>query len=248
MEGLTKQNIINALRKEIWQLQGLPVQDWERDIWNGGLAALADSLPYGALPLAVVHEFISPTAACATATNGFIAALLLSLMKNNKPCLWVSTQRSLFPPGLTAFGIAPHDIIFIDVRKDKDALWVMEQALQCNALAAVVAELGELSFAQSQRLQLVVETSSVTGLLHRKRPRNLHNLACVSRWRIKPIASMVEHTLPGLGFPAWEVRLEKMRGGRPGLWHLGWQNSRFVALSQAQNQTQPDLQISEHYA
>src|SRR5690606_18931399 len=98
-------------------------------------------------------------------------------------CLWVSTGRSLFPPALAFFGIEPQHIIFIDVKRDKDALWVMEQGLKCKALAAVVAELQEVSFAQSQRLQLAVEKSRVTGFLHRRRPRRENTLACVSRFR-----------------------------------------------------------------
>ena len=36
-------------------------------------------------------------------------------------------------------------------------LWVIEEALKCEGLAAVIGEIKELSFTQSRRLQLAVE-------------------------------------------------------------------------------------------
>jgi protein ImuA len=60
----------------------------------------------------------------------------------------------------------------------------VEEALRCNRLAAVVAEIGELSFTASRRLQLAVEQSRVTGFILRLKPRNLTSTACVTRWRV----------------------------------------------------------------
>jgi protein ImuA len=197
--------------------------------------------------MGTVHEFISPTAATAVVSNGFISGILATLMKSGLYCLWVSTKRSLFPPALHYFGIAPHQVIFVDVKRDKDALWVMEQGLRCTALAAVVAELSEINFTQSQRLQLAVEQSKVTGFIHRKRPQRTSPLACVARWHIKPIASQITDGLPGVGHPAWEVHLEKIRNGRPGKWHIGWQNNHFVPIYQ-NTTTKSILFTKERYA
>lgn len=230
MEGLAKKEMVRELREQLMALQGFKRPVIGEAAPDFGLKAMASAFPCGLMPTGAVHEFISPTAACATATNGFVAGLLSTLMTDNLSCVWVSTKRSLFPPGLTYFGIAPHNIIFIDVKKDKDALWVAEQALKCNALVAVVAELGELTFTQSQRLQLAVEDSKVTGFLHRKRPRTENTLACMSRWKIRPVASHTAGNLPGVGLPVWEVRLEKIRNGKPGIWYYGWKDGIFTAI------------------
>ncbi|OJV54225.1 MAG: hypothetical protein BGO31_12800 [Bacteroidetes bacterium 43-16] len=230
MLGLDKKDIVRELREQLLAIQGFKRSVIGQDVPDFGLNAMAPAFPFGVLPLGAVHEFISPTSACATAANGFVAGLLSTLMTNDMSCLWVSTKRSLFPAGLTYFGIQPHRIVFIDVRTDREALWVMEQALKCNALVAVVAELGELSFAQSQRLQLAVEDSKVTGFLHRKRPRRENTLACVSRWKIRPIASHTAGNMPGVGIPVWEVRLEKIRNGKPGTWYFGWKDGAFISI------------------
>jgi protein ImuA len=156
-----------------------------------------------------------------------MAALLGSLMQSRGACLWISTKRTIFPPALKAFGIAPERIIFVDLVREKEALWAVEEALKCEALAAVVGEISALSFAESRRLQLAVEHSRVTGFIHRYRPRSEHPLACVSRWQIMPLASSPEEGMPGLGFPRWHVRLLKVRNGRPGAWQVEWAAGRF---------------------
>ncbi|WP_164110403.1 MULTISPECIES: ImuA family protein [Sphingobacterium] len=231
MEGTAKQEVIRQLQEKILKLEGFKPHTGILNRIDFGLADIEYAFPFGTFPTAAVHEFISLTAIHATATNGFIANIVAKLMHAGNFCLWISTKRSLSPIGLTHFGIAPHQVIFVDIAQDKDALWVMEQALKCNALAAVVAEMEEVSFSESQRLQLAVEKSNVTGFLHRRRPRHENTLACVSRWKIRSIASRLPDDLPGVGYPTWEVSLEKVRNGRPGKWQVSWQNNRLIHLS-----------------
>jgi len=245
MEGVKKE-IIQNLREKIMLMEGFKGNIMEVDRSSFGLEEMAPAFPRGIFPTGTVHEFISPTAACATASNGFISGLLSGMVKNGMFCLWVSTGRSLFPPALKAFGLDPHQVIFIDVSFDKDVLWVMEQGLKCDALVAVVAELGEVSFAESQRLQLAVEKSRVTGFLHRRRPRRRQALACAARWRVKPVASKVPDGMPGVGHPVWEVELEKIRNGKPGKWRMGWRGGAFVFLPRVQDI--PATPKKEHYA
>ncbi len=87
--------------------------------------------------------------------------------------LWISQKRTLYPPALKFFGIDPDRVIFIDVKNEKDLLWMTEEALKCQALCAVIAEIKDLDLTASRRLQLAVEHSRVTGLLHRINPRTL---------------------------------------------------------------------------
>ena len=191
-----------------------------------GLGVIERAFPGGRFPTGVMHEFVSAASEDAAATNGFVSALLSSFPGSGS-CLWISTRRLLFPPALQAFGIAADRIIFLDLSREKEALWAIEEALQCDALSAVVGELSELGFTESRRLQLAVEQSRVTGFIHRYRPRNQNAIATASRWCIKPLSSGHADGLPGLGKPRWQVQLLKVRNGRPGAWPLEWTGSGF---------------------
>ena len=102
-----------------------------------------------------------------------------------------------FPPALAAFGVEPDRVVFIDVQREKDMLWAMEEALKCRGLAAVIAEVREISFAESRRLQLAVESSRVTGFLLRSDPRKLNTTTCVARWQVSSLPSEPEDWAAG---------------------------------------------------
>jgi protein ImuA len=223
-----KKEIIRQLKERILSMEGFCIGEDSR-LFDFGLGSMNAAFPGGTFPVGAIHELISPSETCAAAANGFLAGLLHTLMKQEGFCLWISVGHKLFPPALKFFGIEPHRVIFVDVRREKDGLWVMEQGLKCNALAAVVAEISNISFAESRRLQLAVETSKVTGFLHRLHPRTENTLACVSRWKIRPLSSRADG-LPGVGFPRLEVELVKIRNGRPGTWQFEWRNGSFRLL------------------
>jgi len=91
----------------------------------------------------------------------------------------------------------------------------------------VVGEIQEINFTASRRLQLVVEQSAVTGFILRHQPRNLNTNAFVSRWKISPVPSAPEDDLPGVGFPRWNVELQKIRNGKPGTWQVQYFEGKF---------------------
>ena len=102
----------------------------------------------------------------------------------------------------------------------------MEEALKCNAVSAVVGEIREINFTASRRLQLAVEQSQVTGFILRSNFRSVNTTACVSRWKITPLASESDD-MPGIGFPKWKVELLRMRNGKSGSWIMQWVDGRF---------------------
>jgi len=222
---------LRQLRHEVMALEGsLPAKGMRGD-QSIILGPMEASFPNRTFPLSVNHEFISATSSEAASTQGFISAILGMLLKKGGYCLWVGNRRQVFPAALSAFGIPPHRVIFVDVNTEKEILWTLEQALKCHALLAVVGEVRELDFAQSQRLQLAVESSRVTGFIHRHQPRSLHALACNTRWKITPRGSEPEEGMPGLGFPTWKVELLKVRNGKPGAWEFEWREHAFRTLS-----------------
>jgi protein ImuA len=227
----TKKDIVDQLRKEILLVQGFRrTSASEVDI---GLGPIAPAFPNSVLPTGVIHEFISSGAENSAASGGFVAALTAPLMRAGGACIWISSTRKLFPPGLKTFGIEPDQCIFVDLKREKEVLWATEEVLKCEGLAAVVVEIQELSFTLSRRLQLAVEQSRVTGFILRHNPRYLSTTACVARWKITSLASHSIAGMPGLGFPRWKVELERVKNGHPGIWDVEYSAGLFhpVALN-----------------
>ena len=230
MNSGAQKDIIQQLQREVLSLQrGKAALCPQPELSHLGVIEYA--FPNRKFPTAAVHEFISPCVEDATATNGFISGILNNLMQKGGNCLWVSTKRTLFPPALKLFGIDPDRVIFIDLTRPKEALWVIEEGLKCSALNAVIGELQELSFTESRRLQLAVEESRVTGFIHRCQPRSENTVACVSRWKIKQLVSITEEGMPGVGLPRWNVHLAKVRNGKPGSWQVEWADNSFRFLA-----------------
>jgi protein ImuA len=244
MTAIKKADIISELKMEILRLEGFT--SLCNPTLNIDLGPLCEAFPNATFPTGAVHEFLSTNSEDAAATSGFISGLLASLMGNNGTIAWISSSQTLFPPALKSFGIAPDRFIFIDLQKEKDVLWAVNEALKCGALAAVVGEIREIDFTTSRRLQLSVEESKVTGFILRNNYRKLNTTACVSRWKITPLPSVsiapVPNTnsdwdrdgsvddLPGIGFPKWKVELLRMRNGKAGAWDVQWINGRFVPV------------------
>lgn len=224
-----KQEILQKLRQDLLLWQGYkPPQAAASD--RIGLGEIEDAFPSGVFPRKAIHEFICISPDHAAATDGFIGGLLSVLMAEGAGCVWIGTRRRLFPTSLSAFGVEPDRIIFIDVKSEKEVLWIMEEALNCDGLAAVVAEVDGLSLIESRRLQLAVEESGIPGMIIRKDERRMASTVSNARWRIVPIPSMDEDGLPGVGFPRWKVELLKVRSGSPGSWTLEWQGDTFIQM------------------
>ncbi len=230
----TKAAIVAQLQKEILSLQGLR-SVYDNKLINAALGPIKNAFPNGSFPVAAIHEFISNGMEAATVTSGFVSGLAGCLMNKKGAAIWISTSVSIFPPALQLFGIDPDKIIFINPKREKEMLWVMEEALKCTGLSAVIGEIPELNFTASRRLQLAVEQSHVTGFILRRNPKNLSTTACVTRWNITALPSQLINNMPGVGFPRWNVELLKVRNGKPQAWQIEWRTGRFrqIAINNA---------------
>jgi protein ImuA len=237
---VTKAHIIAQLQKEILPLQGFKPAINNAAV-NTGLGSIKFSFPGATFPLGAVHEFICSAPETLSAAGGFISGILSALMHQGGASVWINSSQTIFPPSLKGFGIEPDKIVFINLKREKDRLWALEEALKCDGIAAVVAEIRELSFAESRRLQLAVEQSLVTGFIIRNNPRNLNTTACISRWKITHMSSVQTDDMPGVGFPCWNVELLKVRNGKPGRWQMEWSEGRFRHITEA-TETQLELQ------
>lgn len=227
-----KKEILIKLQQDILLWQGFKPQAGgmaERI----GLGRIEQSFPGGVFPKRAIHEFITVSPQDSAASDGFIAGLIAVLMEEGAACVWVSTARRLFPASLSLFNVAPERIIFMDVDSEKDVLWVTEEALKCEGLAAVVSELHSVSLIESRRLQLAVEASGVTGFILRKDASKAASTVATARWRISPLPTDTEDGMPGLGFPRWQVDLLKVRNGNPGSFVLEWAGECFEEVEQS---------------
>ena len=223
-----KAEIFAQLQKEILLLEGFKPASSGATDW-AGLEQIQSAFHNSTFPTGAVHEFYCEGAPSLSASIGFITGILSTVIQQQGVIIWISPSKMIFPPALKLFGIAPENVIFIHLSKEKDRLFVIEEALKCDAVTAVIGHIDGISFTESRRFQLAVEKSKVTCFLLRQRAKN-NTTASVTRWRIKPQASVTEG-LPGVGFPKWNVELEKVRNGKPGQWEMQWRAGRFMILA-----------------
>jgi len=117
----TRANIFSQLEKEILHLQRFkPLQAGGL---HGGLSIIKDAFPNAAFPTGAIHEFFTSANEDNTASFGFIAGIISSLMQCGAPSIWVSSTTLIFPPALKHFGIDPHKMIFISgLRSSNDVM------------------------------------------------------------------------------------------------------------------------------
>jgi len=218
-----RQEIFRSLKKQILVLEGFkePLLSGEKK-----LGRINEAFPNNVFPFAALHEFFYYNLAEATASSAFISGLLSSRTQKDRNIIWVGSSQKIFPPALKWFGISPHQVLFLHVKKERDIPWAIQEALKCSSLSAVVGELPEMNLTTSRRFQLTIEESGVGCFILRANPKNLLNTS-VSRWHIHPLHSIVEDGFPGIGHPRWRVNLLKVRNGRPATWDMEWINGSF---------------------
>lgn len=222
----TSADIRAQLEREILPLQGYKPA-LHSPVLDVGLGPIRHSFPQAAFPLGAVHEFICEGEEGAAATVGFVSGIVATLMQKGGAVLWIGAACQVFPSALKDFGLLPEKVIFVQLSREQDILWAVEEALKCSSLAAVVGEVHNLNFTASRRLQLAVEGSKVTGFLFRHRLRSMDTTASLTRWKITPLATTLPDGMPGVGFPRWQVALLKVRNGRPGSWRVEWKEGAF---------------------
>ncbi|RYF81874.1 MAG: Error-prone repair protein ImuA [Chitinophagaceae bacterium] len=238
----SKRQIAKQLQQQINALQGLGRQPG--DVSKATHAPFEAAFPDNTFPVGTIHEFLSYEDSQAACTNAFIVTLISTFIGKDGYCLWIGRNRKVFPGSLAQYGISPHKVMFVDLHRQKDLLWAIEEALKCDTLTAVVGEICELGFSESRRLQLAVERSKVTGFIHRHRPESKNSTACTARWHISSAESISAENLPGVGHQSWNIELLKVRNGKPGIWKLAWIKDQFQSLEglvSSQNQNQQHL-------
>lgn len=224
-----KADILARLQRDILLLQGIKSPSLQ-PVDETGLGRINEAFPHGVFPRSALHEFFCTSQESATASMAFISGIVSALTKSKGVVMWISSSRRIFPPALNAFGIQPGQVIFLELQKEKEVAWAVEEALKCRSLSAVIGEMQELSFTASRRYQLAIEQSGVGCFVIRRNPKN-RTTASVTRWQVETIRSGQPDDLPGVGYPRWQVSLLKVRNGKPGSWNVEWVKGAFRTVS-----------------
>jgi protein ImuA len=150
---------------------------------------------------------------------------VLAQVDTAKPLLWVQDRMAIlesgrvYPPGLPT-----RDLIHVEARDARDALWAMEEGLRCAALSSVIGEIwGDpraLDFTATRRHAVASERSQVPcGLVRLGGTANLSGARM--RWRIASAPSLTNALDPRApGASAWDAELFRARGAPPGRWSI----------------------------
>jgi protein ImuA len=170
------------------------------------------------------------------------AGFLLAQTDYEKPLLWVQDRMAIlesgriYPPGLWPRGESP-ELIHVEARDAKLALWAMEEGLRCSGLSGVIGELwgdpAALDFTATRRLAVAAERSGVPCWLVRL--AGTANLSGARmRWRIASSPSIVNPLDPRApGSSAWDAELFRARGHQPGRWSIAHEADTFHLVAPA---------------
>ena len=164
--------------------------------------------------------------------DGGWAGFLLAQVDPAKPVLWVQERMAILESGrVHPLGFRIPELIHVEARDARDALWAMEEGVRCSCLAAVIGEIwGDpktLDFVATRRLAVAAERSGTPCWLVRL-GGNANLSGARMRWRIgsaPSLANSLDQRASGL--PAWDAELFRARGEPPGQWMVASEADRF---------------------
>ncbi len=223
-----RRQALAALRAELGRLERGHAAPGTREPppFGLGVAAIDSVLPRGGLGRAGLHEVTGEEAAALA----FCAHLAARRAGAVGLVLWVGSNTGLYGPGLAALGLPPERLLLVRARGNDEILWVLEEALKCRALAAVVGEVRRLDLTASRRLQLAAEAGGACGLLWRPSADGLAASVAQTRWHVASAPSGSSGRADAVGgrrlveSPRLAVRLSRCRGGATGEWILEWRD------------------------
>ena len=164
--------------------------------------------------------------------DGGWAGFLLAQLRTDKPLLWVQERMAILESGrVHPPGIPSQNLIHVEARDAREALWAMEEGVRCSALSGVIGEIwGDpraLDFTATRRLAVASERTGVPCWLVR-----LDGTANLSgarmRWRVASGPSLPNDLDPRApGTPAWDAELFRARGTQPGRWNIAHEEAAF---------------------
>jgi protein ImuA len=203
----------------------------------------------GGVEIGALHDIVAAHPRDGTAAAAFACALAIrcGTLSRRGAFVWIVEDMGacedglLYAPGLHLHGLDPARLILVRTTHVRDTLWVMEEALKCRGVSAVLAETWarakDYSLTVSRRLALAARAGGTAGLLrHAAASGEVDAIVSAAATRFE-IAARRSLPMPaaGRGPPlpgpaAWGVRIARMRAGTAGLGQaLDWQKFSDVA-------------------
>ena len=199
----------------------------------------------GGLPYAALIEIHGRETRDAGAAAGF--ALALAALASNKaagaPLLWIGAA-DMFPEAGTPyaqglferFGISAQSLLFSEIRRIEDALWVAEEAASLAALSGVLLEIRgsarQLDLTATRRLHRRAQAAGRPFYLLRH-AASAEPTAAPVRMAVSPAPAAERRTLSGplhgsIGPPAFTVTITKNRFSAQADFTLEWNGNERV--------------------
>jgi protein ImuA len=190
----------------------------------GSLDRMASPIDLIAAPTGLFHEVFTDDQRNSAAALGFTLGLAGHLITPMRPALLYlqlaeDAQELGLPyaPGFIPLGLGANDIVIGRIETVTELLWAMEEAIACQAVAAVIADIPDenktIDFTVSRRLNLRSSAAHTSAFLLRYGTEREASAAKL-RWRVAPAISAAPFFDPQApGPPRFSVTLEKSRLG-----------------------------------
>jgi protein ImuA len=179
-----------------------------------------------------LHEMVGDTPANFTAATAFAPIAAAQDKSNTRPLFFAtlaSDRQERGQPyghGVHQLGIDPDRILLLEAPSEKELLWAVEEAANCDALGGIIVALGRreklYGFAASRRLKLRQERHGVPLFIIRAMTGE--STAATARWHVASAPSAGTDAagapMPLLGLPGFRVVLERYAGWPAQEWLL----------------------------
>ncbi len=234
--GLTREAILNQLRSRVGCITEAPEESVPT--FSTGVGSVDAMLPQRGLKLDTLTEWVAETTTSGAATLAMAAtaSLLHSHSMLSGPLVVVDPEGTFYPPAAFSLGIPAERIVWVRPPRHADTVWAIDQALRCQAVAAVWAHVGDrLDDRDARRLQLAAEIGSTPGLL--VRPSSVRGKPSFADVRFhvsqKGVRPLIEAKRPDPFVRVWRVTLERCRGASvgAGAWVTMDENAKLRSLA-----------------
>lgn len=192
----------------------------------------------GGLATNALHEVRCSYVKDIAPASAFVLFLLMQLPKKDSKIIWVlepSAQMdfgSLYPTGLSQFGLDPERLTIIRPKDLQTAMWAADEAAACHGLGAVIFQLRgnpfKFDMTATRRLMLRAQQNNVFSCILRQSGEE-EATASATRWHVEPAPSRVDEDYhQGIGFVRHILTLERNRNSQIGRWHITWNHKTRV--------------------
>ena len=195
----------------------------DEDRISSGCAAMDRCLPGGGYARGSMLELLRSHSGSGITSIALMIAR--QAIEEGKYLVLVDPQRQFYPPALKSLGIPMERVIALQPTNHADSIWGLAQVLRCNAVGAVIAEVGTLEDRVARKLQLAAEQGGGLGVFIRdaRAARAQPSWADV-QWLVRtsplntscPLTTQESNAVPTQDTRWFQLELARCSGGRTG--------------------------------